>query len=148
MLIKLNEELVERLSKELQGLSERDKSFFHPHKFDIKSLEDLIKEKGNHYYVYLDDSGRFVGYGMLRTFGKYGIPTLGIVILREHRGYSHGKKLIEELIDKAHELGYQKIRLKAYHSNKIAYELYKKVGFKQIGKDKGREIWMEYNNQK
>ena len=144
MLTELTKKDIKKLSKELQSLSKQDKHFFHPHKFNIKTLENLIQEKGDHYYLYLNESTKFVGYGMLRTFGKYEIPTLGCVIWKRYRGYGDGKKLVEELVDKAKEIKYQKIRLKVYPDNKAAYKLYKIVGFKEIGKNEDGEIWMEY----
>lgn len=145
MLIQLNEQFTEQLSKKLLALSGTDKKFFHPHEFDLESVRGLYKEKGNHYYVYVDGSGTFAGYGMLRTFGKYEIPTLGCVIWQECRGQGNGKKLVEELIDKAQEFHYQKIRLKVHPENNIAYTLYKKMGFCQIGESEDRLIWMEYD---
>lgn len=147
MLIGLTERVIERLSKELGGLSKSDKKNFHPHEFDIEAIRNLVKEKGNHYYIYLDELGEFAGYGMLRTFGKYEIPTLGSVIWQEHRGHGNGKRLVEELIDKAQELGYPKIQLRVYRSNKIAYEVYKKKGFKEIGESEDGVIWMEYGDR-
>jgi len=71
MLIKLNEKFTESLSKKLRELSRNEQKFLHSHKFDFESIKNLFKEKGNHYYMYLDDFGELAGYGMLRTFGKY-----------------------------------------------------------------------------
>jgi len=147
MLIKLSEKFTESLSKKLRELSRNEKNFFYPHKFDFESIKNLFKEKGNHYYIYLDDFGEFAGYGMLRTFEKYEIPMLGCVVWREYRGRGNGKKLVEELINKASELKYQKIRLRVRPNNKIAYRLYKKVEFKKISEDKDGLIWMEYGEK-
>jgi ribosomal protein S18 acetylase RimI-like enzyme len=144
MLVDLAQENVEVLSKALQGLSDKDKALFHPHKFDIESVKNLLREQGNRYYIYQDESGRFAGYGMLRTFGKYSIPTLGCVIWEMYRGQGNGKKLVEQLIDKAKELKYQKISLKVYPSNKIAHDLYRKTGFKKISESEDGQIRMEY----
>jgi len=71
MLIKLNEKFTESLSKKLRELSRNEQKFLHSHKFDFEYIKNLFKEKGNHYYIYLDDFGELAGYGMLRTFGKY-----------------------------------------------------------------------------
>lgn len=147
MLIKLNEKFTEILSKKLRELSRNDKKNFHPHKFDFESIKNLFKGKGNHYYIYLDESGEFAGYGMLRTFGKYEIPTLGCIIWQEYREHGNGKKLVEELINKASGLKYQKIRLKVHPNNKIAYRLYKKVEFKETNENEDELIWMEYDEE-
>ena len=148
MLIELNESFAERLSNELEALSHSDKEYFHPHKFDMESVRGLSEEKGNHYYIYLDELGKFAGYGMLRTFGRYEIPTLGCVIWKGYRGRGKGKRLLEELIEKARELKYCKIRLKVSLKNEIAHKLYKEAGFKRIGKNEDGQMWMEYNCEK
>ena len=148
MLIKLNEEFTESLSRELLELPEEEKLFFHPHKFDSESIKKLSREKGNYYYIYLDESGKFVGYGMLRSFGKYEIPTLGCVVWQKHRGKKDGERLVGELIDKARELRYQKVKLKVHPDNIIASGLYKKAGFKMTGQKDGAMVWMEYKIDK
>ncbi len=147
MLVKLTEKYTEALSKELQKLSKQDREFFCPHEFDIKSVRSLINEKGNHYYAYLDDSGNFVGYGMLRTLGKYKIPTLGCAVWQLYRGKKHGNKLVKELLDKAQELGYQKVKLKVHQENTIALQSYIKAGFEKTGLIEGKNIWMEYTQK-
>lgn len=131
MLAELNEEFNEKLLEELQGLSKNDKQFFSPHAFDSRTIRKLSKEQGNHYYIYLDGS-EFIGYGMLRTFGRYDIPTLGDVIWQRYRQKGHGSQLVRELLAKAHSLGFKKIRLTVSPENKIALEMYNKVGFKQL----------------
>lgn len=147
MLIELTEKFTEKLLKKLLELSQTDKEFFHPHEFNFESVMNLSEEEGNHYYIYLDKHGAFAGYGMLRTFGKYEIPTLGCVIWQEYRGHGHGKKLVEELIDKAFTLKYEKIKLKVHPENRSAYNLYKKAGFIPIGKTENGLLWMEYGEK-
>lgn len=148
MLIELNEKFVQSLSNELERLSESDKGYFHPHEFDVESIESLRGDKGNHYYVYLDKLGKFAGYGMLRTFGKHEIPTLGCVIWKRYRAHGNGERLVKELIEEAEELGYRKIRLKVSSDNGTAYRLYRKVRFIETGKRENGQIWMEYSEGK
>ena len=148
MLIELNKKFVESLSNELQRLSKRDKEYFNPHKFDVESIRNLGKEEENHYYIYLDELGAFAGYGMLRTFGRYEIPTLGCVIWKRYREHGNGERLLEELIEKARQLQYRKIRLKVASDNETAYRLYRKAGFIEIGKGENGQIWMEYSEGK
>ena len=143
MLRELSDEFTVTLSKELLKLSEMDRHFFSPHKYDKESISRLLKEKGNYYYLYYDESGEFAGYGMLRTFGKYDIPTMGCVIWQEYRSRGNGKKLIEELVAKARELHYHRIRLKVSPDNKVIYRLHRQMGCKKIGEDKNGLIWME-----
>ena len=145
MLVELDEKFVQSLSSELERLSQSDKQYFRPHEFDVESIRSLREEKGNHYYIYLDESGKFAGYGMLRTFGKYKIPTLGCVIWKRYRERGNGETLVKELIEKAEELGYRKIKLKVSSDNGSAYRLYRKGGFMETGKTENGQIWMEYS---
>jgi ribosomal protein S18 acetylase RimI-like enzyme len=147
MLLELNEQFTEEVSQNLQELSPDDRRFFQPHAFDIKSVEALSKEKGNNYYVYIDDTGSCAGYGMLRTFDTYEIPTLGCVIWVKYRGRGNGKKLVRELLDKAQELHYQRVRLKVHPDNAVAYSLYREAGFLKIGENEDGTVWMEYNGE-
>jgi len=148
MLIELNKKFVQSLSSELERLSQSDKEYFHPHQFDVGSVRNLGKEEGNYYYVYVDELGKFAGYGMLRTFGKYEIPTLGCVIWERYRALGNGERLLKELVEKAQELGYRKIRLKVSSDNGSAYRLYRKAGFIETGKRENGQIWMEYSEGK
>jgi len=148
MLVEPNKEFAQSLSSELEKLSRSDKEYFHPHEFDVESIRSLHEEKGNHYYLYLDELGKFAGYGMLRTFGKHEIPTLGCVIWRRYRARGNGERLVKELIEKAQELGYGKIRLKVSSDNGTAHRLYRKAGFVETGKREDGQIWMEYSEGK
>ena len=148
MLIELNEKFVRSLSNELERLSGIDQEYFHPHEFDVESIRSLRQEKGNHYYIYLDESGNCAGYGMLRTFGKYEIPTLGCVIWKKYRGRGNGERLVKELTEKAQELGYRRIRLKVSSDNRTAHNLYRKEGFIETGKREDGQVWMEYSEGK
>jgi len=148
MLVELDEKFVQSLSSELERLSQSDKEYFRPHESDVESIRSLCEEKGNHYYIYLDELGKFAGYGMLRTLGKHEIPTLGCVIWRRYRAHGNGEKLVKELIERAQELGYRKVRLKVSLDNGTAYRLYKKMGFTETGKSENGQTWMEYSEGK
>jgi len=129
MLKKLKEEDIPELYRELQGLSEEDKDFFHPHSFDKKTLHGLLDD-GENYYIFTDDDEN-IGFGFLRTFNKYKIPTLGCIIWERHREKGHGYILTKALIRKGKELGYKKIKLKVYSNNYKAILLYEGCGFKK-----------------
>jgi ribosomal protein S18 acetylase RimI-like enzyme len=144
MLKILDDKFADALSKELQKLSEEDKRFFNPHNFDIDSVKSLPNEKGNHYYLFYNEAGEFTGYGMLRTFGKHHIPTLGCLIWQQYRGRGNGTKLVKELLAEAKKLHYHGVRLRVSPDNKTAYNAYKKTGFKKMAKRESNLIWMEH----
>jgi ribosomal protein S18 acetylase RimI-like enzyme len=147
MLLDLNKIIIRELSAQLQRLSKIDKERFHPHEFDVDSLMNLLKERGNHYYIYRNNKGEFCGYGMLRTFEKYEFPTLGCVIWNKFRGKGHGDELVKELIEKGAELGFDKIKLKVHPRNNVAISTYENNGFRKIGINEDGFIWMEYNRE-
>jgi ribosomal protein S18 acetylase RimI-like enzyme len=103
-----------------------------------------FNERGNHYYLYFDPENNFAGYGMLRTFNKYMIPTLGCIIWKKYRRQGNGAKLVSELIAEARKLGYKEILLHTLKTYTVAINLYKKQGFKTI-KIENNEISMKIN---
>jgi len=144
MLRDLNVDDIEELSSRLNNLSDTDKKNFSPHRFDVQTITNNLKDIGNYYYI-MEDEGNMIGYGMLRTFNEYSIPTLGCVIWGEYRSKEYGYKLVQSLISKSISLGYNEIKLKVNKNNKIAYNLYSKSNFYHIG-DEGDYLWMSYNN--
>lgn len=141
MLRKLQKSDIEELKKRLNELSDEDKKLYHPHPFTKETLENLINIDCDFYFVKIL-KGKIVGYSMLRTFGKYSAPTYGQVIWEEFRGKGLGSQILEETINEAKNLGFGIVKLKVYENNNLAYNLYKKHGFKKIGTE-GDEIWMQ-----
>jgi len=141
MLRKLEKKDIDILHKKLNKLTVKDKELFHPHPFTKEALTDLLT-KNYDYYFLMKKNGEIVGYSMLRTFGKYEIPTYGQVIWKENRGKGYGSKILKETLKRAKKIGFKNVKLKVYPGNKIAYNLYVKHGFKEIGLEKN-EIWME-----
>ena len=141
MLRELDTRSIGILLKKLRSLSEQDRHFFQPHKFDIETLKALPTEIGNYYYLFY--SGNiFAGYGILRTFGKYPVPTLGCVIWSPCRGKAYSKQLVQELVEKAQELGFTSLKLKVHQDNHTALLMYRGAGFKIIGAE-NNYYWMQ-----
>lgn len=144
MLIDLNTEFVDRLSQRLQALPEADKGFFNPHDYDVATLIALLEQEDKHYYIYLDAHGNFAGYGMVRAWGGFDLPTLGCVIWPEYRRCGNGMKLVNHLVAKARQLGFNRIKIKVFKKNKVAYRLYRRAGFQETGEvAMDGQIWME-----
>ena len=127
----------------LNGLSSASKAFFHPHPFDIKTILKQQSSKEDHYFVMLLND-KIIGYSFLRLFG-YEVPSFGCCIQKEFQHKGYGKIITREAIKIAKKLGYPKILLKVYRKNEIAFNMYKKIGFKIINiNDKNDEVVMEY----
>jgi ribosomal protein S18 acetylase RimI-like enzyme len=89
-----------------------------------------LKERkpiGAAWYRLFDESNK--GYG----FVDNQTPELGIAILPEARRIGAGKQLMNSLIDQARIDGYKALSLSVDPTNKIAAELYQKLGFKRCG---------------
>ena len=127
----LKENDVRELFNLLNELDEKTKSFFHPHPFDIKSINDICKSKKDHYFV-MFLKNRLIGYSFLRLFG-YDVPSFGIIIRKGYIGRGYGTFLTKWMMNKAKDIGYNKIILKTYKDNLPAKRIYDKVGFKIVG---------------
>ena len=141
MLRKLQEKDIDFLLEKLNSLSDKDKQLYHPHPFTREKLLELLEKEYDSYFV-LEKKGVIVGYSMLRTFGTFEIPTYGQVIWQEHRGKGYGSEILEKTLEEAVKNGFKTVKLKVYPYNKVAYQLYIKHGFKEIGTEHD-EIWME-----
>ena len=87
--------------------------------------------------AFVDD--KLVGLAGIEAVGsKYKVKhraTFGISILKEYWGQGIGKALIDACILCAKEAGYVQLELDAVSNNERAIALYKKVGFKEFGRN-------------
>jgi len=114
----------------LQDLSEENKKFFHPHKFDEKTLIENLNSNDHYFIIKYDD--KIIGYSFLRFFG-YKIPSFGCCIRKGFENKGYGTLLTNLTLKRAKEFGYSKVILKSYKENIHAHRIYKKSGFKIIG---------------
>lgn len=79
------------------------------------------------------------------------IGLFGIALAKDYRGEGIGEKLTEYVLSQVSSINIQMVELKVYHPNDAAINLYKKLGFKEIGRFPGGakykddyidEIWM------
>jgi len=130
------------LFKFLSDLNEKTKSYFHPHPFDLKTINDICKSKKDHYFLMFFNR-TLIGYSFLRLFG-YKIPSFGVIIKNDFTDKGYGTILSKWTIDKAKELGYKKVILKTYKENISAKKVYEKLGFKITGEtDDKKQFNME-----
>jgi len=97
-------------------------------------ISEIEKKKGIE--LFLDINGKVCGGARVSLIDggpRKHIGELGISIMKEARGKKLGEKLINKIIEKAvKELKVKIIILYVVSKNKIARNLYKKVGFRQI----------------
>jgi len=121
----------------LQNLSVKSKKFFHPHRFDLKTLNELCRNSNDYYFVMMLEK-KLIGYSFLRFFG-HETPSFGCCIRNGYENKGFGMILTRWTIEKANELGFNKVILKTYKENISAQKIYKKIGFKIIGETKDKK---------
>lgn len=73
-----------------------------------------------------------IGCVGLRQFAEGICEMKRLYLINEARGKGIGRVLAEEIVEKAKELGYQKMQLDTIETMKEAISLYKSMGFKKI----------------
>jgi RimJ/RimL family protein N-acetyltransferase len=98
---------------------------------------------GNPQFVAVND-GRVVGWCDICRMDRpvyLHAGVLGMGILKEFRGQGLGRRLILAALERAREVGIERVELTVYVSNKRAIRLYRSVGFVREGvKRKGRKL--------
>jgi len=77
-----------------------------------------------------------VGQCMIEHIGwdaAYHVGELGIIIAPEYRNIGIGQILIQESLIAAQDKPFEKIILSCFHTNLRALNLYKKLGFQEVG---------------
>jgi putative acetyltransferase len=101
----------------------------------LDEMSDIQKnyfENGGIFLV-MTDRDQIIGTGAIR-FYKEGVCEMKRVwLLTEYHGRGLGYRLVQDLLSFAREKGYKKIRLDTDPtSQKPAYDLYKRLGFKDV----------------
>ena len=98
--------------------------------------KDVTSKDGNIYVAVIESDGEKAGYAEMRTVAGEA-QIYNIVIDRAFRGKGLGEMLLKHLIDRAKELGCSLITLEVRGGNEAAMELYRKLGFREVGRRKG-----------
>lgn len=101
----------------------------------IDNLKEIKKKEKVLFLVEVD--GKIMGNAEVKT-GKDAtkhVGKLGISLRKEIRGRGIGKKLLENIIKETKNiLGVKIIILEVFSANKVARHMYRKLGFKEVGK--------------
>ena len=65
------------------------------------------------------------------------VAYFGIYLKRQFRSIGIGTRLIKRIIEIAQQKGFEIIKLTVFQTNRQAFRLYKKFGFREIGRIKG-----------
>ncbi len=116
----------------------------------IDILPDGIKTKGHYFFNIMGENNRKIGNLWLAVKdGDEGLPTVfiyDIMIDAEFRGKGYGKKTLSAVEEFAREHKANSIFLHVFTHNQIAFDLYKKVGYRVVKefKDKKGERILSY----
>jgi len=93
-------------------------------------------EKGEVIHVVAVADGKLVGSARVakrKGFSSH-VGTLGIAVKSGYRGIGIGTKLLETIISESKKAGLKVLTLEVFETNYVAKALYKKMGFKEVGR--------------
>ena len=105
----------------------------NPYPWTARNFSDCI-EKG-YYSMVLEDKEKLVGFAIMAISSEES-HLLNIGVNKDFRGSGFGEQILKKMIIAAEVMGSKKIILEVRVSNKIAYRLYEKLGFHEIGERK------------
>lgn len=94
-------------------------------------LEAAVDQDGQLLLV-LEEDGRLIGALGLNPTAAEGVLSLGMWIVREHRGGGGGRMLLEAALERRPPEAH-KMELEAFPDNEAAIALYRSYGFEQEG---------------
>jgi len=128
-------EMINSLVEEKAYIIVQKKLTLKEEKEYLKNVMKEIKNKSAVYLV-LDIDGKVRGnarVSLIDSGPRKHMGELGISIMKEARGKKLGEKLFKKIVEKAvKELKVKIITLYVVSKNKVAINLYKKMGFKKI----------------
>jgi GNAT superfamily N-acetyltransferase len=105
---------------------------------DMNTLDKFMPPKGRSLLAYTDDAP--TGIVCLKQL----TPEIGEIkrmyVCSNHRGRGIGRALIQRLLEEAVSIGYERIRLDSARFMTEAHQLYRSMGFREIGAYAGSEI--------
>ncbi len=100
--------------------------------------------------VAVDESDKVVGWCDIVRGDRESIAhtgSLGMGLIKEHRGQGVGRRLMETAISAAKAQGVERVELEVFASNAAAVTLYRKLGFREEGRKlKARKIDGAYDD--
>ena len=133
----MNEEIIIRQAKlyDVPAMAriERD-SFESP--WSAEEITKDVTAGGNVYVAVAECGGEKAGYGEIRMVAGEA-QIYNIAIAPEFRRKGIGEELLSHMTDKAEADGCSLATLEVRGSNKAAMELYKKLGFREVGRRRG-----------
>ncbi len=100
-----------------------------------RRLADILvrMETGRARWLFVFIDGQLAGQGQVDITGKL-YATIGLALLKKSRGLGLGRRMMELLEPEALALKRRRLFLTVWSANTVAFELYKKLGYREIGR--------------
>ena len=99
-----------------------------------KKLASL--ERGEEFFLVAEADGKAIGTsGLTKKKGWWShVGELGIIIEKSYRNVGIGTEMLEEILAQAEKMGLKILTLRLFSTNRTAYHLYEKLGFRETGR--------------
>ncbi len=111
---------------------------------DMLHLDKYMPPRGRLLLAYVDES--LAGIAGLHDNGMQVGEIKRMYVRPDYRRQGLGKALLNQLIEAANQIGYQRLRLDSARFMTDAHKLYRSAGFQDIAAYKGSEIPKEYQD--
>lgn len=112
----------------------KDNRFFHPHSFAAEEIVRLRDKSGKDLYYCLVDSDKVIAYGILRGWDdRWDDICVGIIVRKSEWYNGYGEMFMRFLHSAARYRKTQRLRLHVNPDNAVAFNLYKRLGYRFNG---------------
>ena len=133
-----NRELIIRQAKlyDLPAMTRMERESFDSYQGPDNLSKELGKNDGSNYLAVAELADEKIGYANIHIV-RGESQLYSIAIDSRCRGQGIGELLLSHMIDKSRELGCNVMTLEVRSGNTAAIELYKKMGFTEVGRRRG-----------
>jgi phosphinothricin acetyltransferase len=127
-----------------QGIQDRVATLETEERTPAERAQWLGARGPRHPVLVAEGDGGVVGWASLNVFNARRaydhVADLSLYVERDWRGRGVGRRLLEALVARAHELGYHKLVLAAFPWNEAGMRAYGRAGFREVGtyREQGR----------
>jgi GNAT superfamily N-acetyltransferase len=111
---------------------------------DMNTLDKFMPPRGRLLLGYVDDQP--MGIACLKALTDSIGEVKRMYVRPEARNRGLGRALLNQLLEEAHQIGYERVRLDSARFMTAAHQLYRASGFREIETYEGSEIPKEFQN--
>lgn len=126
----MSERIVKMRPEHLPAVLDIESSSFHD-PWSENMFRDEMKEDGRRIFLVLESDGKVAGYALgWVVLDEFHLGNIAVVAGKRRAGY--GRRLLQEILQQAYQLGCRLASLEVRSSNQSAIELYKTFGFRPV----------------